>query len=124
MRRLLNSYLSMLLVVLVMLSVSGLFRSACAFDQCGDSTAKPSFSVESSHHIDQKHCPSCPTHHGDSSEGDDCSCHCDCPCNAPLITVALAISCQQPVSELSVFELFQAIPEVYLPTAVPPHILA
>jgi hypothetical protein len=68
--------------------------------------------------------------HSHSAPGDDHSVpeHCDsccaCPCHTLLIGNPFQFVCSHQVIKLNFHDPFKALPEVYLPKFVPPHILA
>lgn len=53
-----------------------------------------------------------------------CDSNCDCPCHAQLTADLFQIICSRQVVPLDIHEPFRALPEVYLPRFVPPHIHA
>ena len=64
---------------------------------------------------------SCPVDEHSVPDHNDSSCY--CPGHAPLTMQPIQLICSQLMSPLEFHEPFKAIPEVYLPKYIPPHIL-
>ena len=113
-----KKYISFLMVmVMFTLSVSGYCLSAHATELSFELTDEHATSYLSAK---EKQCPSCPIN---EQIPHDCDSFCHCPCHALLTSQPVQIVCFRQITTSVFFELFKALPEVYLPKFVPPHIL-
>ena len=115
-----EKYISFLMVVvMITISLTGIYRSAVTTGYAGD--VKYGQCAGSPSPI-EKACPSCPI--DDHSVPDHCDSSCYNPCHAPFTAQPVQIVCLQLISPLEFYEPFKALPEVYLPKFILPHILA
>ena len=109
-----KKHISILMVMVVFtISVTGIYRNAhdtdlTGYAKCEQGTGHLS-AIPSP--VDEHSVPD----HNDSS--------CYCPGHAPLMEQPIQLVCSQLISPLEFHEPFKAIPEVYLPKYIPPHIL-
>lgn len=109
----------LMVIVMVVISVTGFCRSASAIGpsdniKCADGVK----------HLDtgKNQSPASPSN--DHAAPDHCDSSCSCPCHAPLTAQPSLVVCVCPIDALVFFEPYKALPEVYLPKFIPPHILA
>ncbi|KAF0220110.1 MAG: hypothetical protein FD174_1555 [Geobacteraceae bacterium] len=107
-----------LLMVIISMSVTGFCRSAHAADPSCDTTYDM---APGTYSAIEKQCPSCPV--DEHSVPDHCDSSCHCPCHAPLTAQPVQVVCSRQIAPLVFPEPFKALPEVYLPKFIPPHIL-
>lgn len=108
--------LASLFLIVTILSASGL----CS---CLDSLAtQPSSASAAMGCEGANHCPESPC--DDHSDADHNAASCFCSCHLPLLILSMDIRPSQIAGKLSFFEIFTAMPEVYLPKFIPPQNLA
>jgi hypothetical protein len=116
----LKKFISCLLVVAFFATTLSVFvGNACA---AGVGQEKHGHVVGKLVSVD-KETPCCPCDDDDSSSG-HCNSFCSCACHAHLPSQLLQAVFSKIVTPLQFLETFKAIPEVYLPKFIPPHILA
>ncbi len=108
-----------MLLVMLSISLNGLTCSSCASEVPG--SAKFSTETDSACSGD-KHGPVCPIDEHSVPDHNDSGC--TCPCHASLTACHFQISFSLQVIQLNIHDPFKALPEVYLPKFIPPHILA
>lgn len=115
-----RKFTAMLMVmVIVTMTVASFCRSAHASEPPGD--APYGHCAGSLGAVDGE-CPDCP---GDEhSLPDHCDSCCHCPCHAPLAPDQVSAGFFPQIALIIFREPFTALPEVYLPKFIPPHILA
>lgn len=110
-----------LLVLVMVLAVSlfGICEETHATEKARDAHSQGSCSAAAK--VAPDHCPPCS---GEGESGaDHCASACYCACHLPVASQPLQIHHSPAIAELTTFEAFTALPEVYLPKFIPPHIL-
>lgn len=107
-----------MLLVLASLSVTGFCGSAHATGQTDIAAYGEDACCFSA---GEKQCPAAPVH--EHEVPDHCDSSCNCPCHAPLTAQLFQLICSRRADFLVLSDSFQAVPEVYLPKFIPPHIL-
>jgi hypothetical protein len=115
-----RKYISFVMVMAIFaISLSGFCREGIA--------ASPPCAAE--YHIDKYNCDQ-KGNDTRTSPADEhsvpghCDSNCDCPCHAQLTAHPFQITCLLHVVPLEIHDPFKALPEVFIPRFVPPHIHA